>query len=180
MKQIMKALQPYKLTGNYILYSMMLTFIPSVILFVAFTMWHNLGITGEDSFSIMLSAMMAVLLPILFLGGTAIVFALPELLVFWVTKIIQKPVTYIELDSRMDDLAKLVRWGFATIGLGFCANALLPVLLGMYWGAFGLLLVGLVLPLVGYFTYNRMFHLVDSFDYKKRRKRGTRLNRATA
>ena len=179
MKQVMKLLQSHKLTVNYILYSMMLTFIPSVILFVAFTMWHNLGITGEDSFSIMLSAMMAVMLPILFLGGTAIVYALPELLVFWVTTIIQKPVTYIELDGRVDDLAKLIRWGFATIGLGFCANALLPIILGLYWGAFGLILIGLVLPLVGQFTHNRMFQLVDSFDYRKKRKRETRLNRAT-
>lgn len=180
MKQIVKALQPYKLMFNYILYSMMLSFIPSVILFVSFTMWHNLGITGEDSFSIMLSAMIAVLFPILFLGGTAIVFALPELLVFWVSQIIQKPVTYIELDSRIEDLAQLVRWGFATVGLGFCANAILPVLLGMYWGAFGLFLVGLVLPLVGQFTYNRMFQVVDMFEYRNKRKRGSRINRATA
>lgn len=176
----MKALQPYKLTVSYILYSMMLTFIPSVILFVAFTMWQNLGSAIQTDFGLLLSSMMFVLIPILFVGGTAIVFALPELLVFWVTKIIDKPITYLELDSRMEDLAQLVRWGFSTLSLGLFANALFPLLLGAYWGAFGLVVVSLSMPIIGHFIYHRIFYLVDSFDLRKKRKRGARLNRATA
>lgn len=180
MKNINKVLQPYKLTVNYLLYSAMLTFIPAVILFVSFAMWQNIGFSGREDFGLMLSSMMAVLLPILLIGGTAIIGALPELLVFWVTKIIDKPVTYIELDSRMDDLARLIRWGFATIGLGLFFNALLPVLLGFYWGAFGLVIVAMAFPIIGHFTYNRIFYLVDSFNFRKKKGRGTRLNKATA
>ncbi len=174
----MKINAQQKSTVNFVLYSMVLTFIPSVIIFIGFTLWTNLS--RETDFMLSLSSLMFVLLPVLLIGGSAIVLALPELLVFVVSKIIGKPVTYLELDARMEDVAKIVKWTFNSLFIGMLANALFPIILGMYWGALCLILIALTMPVIGHFTYFKIFELVDSFEFKKSRKKQSGSKRATA
>lgn len=174
----MKINAQQKNTVNFVLYSMVLTFIPSVIIFIGFTLWTNLS--RETDFMLSLSSLMFVLLPILLVGGSAIILALPELLVFVVSNIIGKPVTYIELDARMEDVAKIIKWSFNSFFVGMLANAIFPIILGMYWGAFALVLIALTMPLIGHFTYFKIFETVDSFDLKKGRRKVSKSKRATA
>lgn len=169
----MKIFKTYRNAINYVLYSMMLTFIPSVIIAVGFTMWDNLA-PNDDGIMMSLSTMMFVLLPILIIGGTAIVWGLPELLVYFGTQVIKKPVTYIELDSRMEDITQLIRWIFLSMSVGGLGNTVIPLLLGFNWGAFALVVISLTLPLIGQFTCTRITQVVDTFDIKKYRRRRTK------